>query len=53
MLFVGDSKNDILAAQAIGCQSVGLTYGYNYNIPIADSEPDYCFDDIADILTIL
>ncbi len=53
MLFVGDSKNDILAAKAIGCQSVGLTYGYNYNIPIAESEPDYCFDDIADILGIV
>ncbi len=53
MLFVGDSQNDILAAQAIGCTSVGLTYGYNYNIPIADAKPDYCFDDIAEILNIL
>lgn len=53
MLFVGDSKNDILAAQSAGCKSVGLTYGYNYNIPIAESNPDYVFDDFAEILTIL
>lgn len=53
ILFVGDSKNDILAAQAAGCKSVGLTYGYNYHIPIADSQPDYVFDDFAQLLTIL
>lgn len=53
LLFVGDSKNDILAAQAAGCPSVGLTYGYNYNIPIADSQPDYIFDQFSDILTLL
>lgn len=53
ILFVGDSKNDILAAQAAGCQSVGLTYGYNYNIPITESNPDYVFDDFAEILTVV
>lgn len=53
ILFVGDSKNDILAAQNAGCKSVGLTYGYNYNIPISESNPDYVFDDFADILKIL
>lgn len=53
MLFVGDSKNDILAAQRAGCPVVGLTYGYNYNTPIADSNPNWVFDDFAQILTIL
>lgn len=53
MLFVGDSKNDILAAKAAGCKSVGLTYGYNYNIPISESEPDYVCDDFAEILEIV
>ncbi|HII3685715.1 TPA: phosphoglycolate phosphatase [Pasteurella multocida] len=53
VLFVGDSKNDILAAHAAGCAVVGLTYGYNYNIPIAESKPDWVFDDFAQILTIL
>ncbi|WP_373819532.1 phosphoglycolate phosphatase [Glaesserella sp.] len=53
ILFVGDSKNDILAAKAAGCVSVGLTYGYNYNIPISESNPDYVCDDFAEILDII
>lgn len=53
VLFVGDSRNDILAAHAAGCAVVGLTYGYNYNIPIAESKPDWVFDDFAQILHIV
>lgn len=52
ILFVGDSQNDIFAAHSAGCAVVGLTYGYNYNIPIAQSKPDWIFDDFADILKI-
>lgn len=53
ILFVGDSKNDILAANNAGCPVVGLTYGYNYNIPIQDSNPDWVLDNFTDLLTIL
>ncbi|WP_288064689.1 phosphoglycolate phosphatase [Rodentibacter caecimuris] len=53
VLFVGDSKNDILAAHAAGCAVVGLTYGYNYNIPISESNPDWVFDDFDKLLKIL
>ncbi|KAE9529134.1 phosphoglycolate phosphatase [Testudinibacter aquarius] len=53
LLFVGDSKNDILAAHKAGCPVVGLTYGYNYNIPISETNPDWVFDDFADILTVI
>ncbi|MGQ0286630.1 phosphoglycolate phosphatase [Pasteurellaceae bacterium 22721_9_1] len=53
ILFVGDSRNDIIAAHSAGCAAVGLTYGYNYNIPIAESKPDWVFSDFADILTIV
>ena len=53
VLFVGDSKNDIIAGHAAGCAVVGLTYGYNYNIPISKSNPDWVFDDFAQLLTIL
>ncbi|MCK3655316.1 phosphoglycolate phosphatase [Pasteurellaceae bacterium Macca] len=53
ILFVGDSKNDILAAQQAGCASVGLTYGYNYNIPIEESNPDYVCQDFGEILNIV
>ena len=53
VLFVGDSRNDILAAHSAGCSVVGLTYGYNYNIPIAESNPDWVFDDFTKLLEIL
>ncbi|BFU60538.1 MULTISPECIES: phosphoglycolate phosphatase [Rodentibacter] len=53
VLFVGDSKNDIIAAHAAGCAVVGLTYGYNYNIPINESDPDWVFDDFGKLLEIL
>ena len=53
VLFVGDSRNDILAAHSAGCPVVGLTYGYNYNMPIAESHPDWVFDDFARLLEIL
>ena len=53
VLFVGDSKNDIIAGHAAGCAVVGLTYGYNYNIPISESNPDWVFDDFAQLLMIL
>lgn len=53
LLFVGDSRNDILAAQAAGCPSVGMTYGYNYGEAIELSKPDVVFDKFCDLLPVL
>jgi phosphoglycolate phosphatase len=53
LLFVGDSRNDILAARAAGCRSVGLTYGYNYGEAIALSKPDYVYDRLQEILPLV
>lgn len=53
LLFVGDSRNDIFAAQAAQCPCVGLTYGYNYGESIANSHPDFTLDDFANLLTLL
>ena len=53
LLFVGDSRNDIQAAKAAGCRSIGLTYGYNYGEPIALSEPDFIFDQFNELLPAL
>lgn len=53
LLFVGDSRNDIQAAAAAGCCSVGLTYGYNYGEAIAGSNPDFIFDRFNDLLPAL
>ena len=49
-VMVGDSKNDILAANAAKMQSIGLTYGYNYGEDIAEHQPDVVFSDFADIV---
>jgi len=52
-VMVGDSKNDILAANACNMQSIGLTYGYNYGEAISIYNPDAVFDDFSDILNSL
>ncbi len=53
MLMVGDSKNDMQAAQAAGCHSFALTYGYNHGEPIEDSKPDVVSDQFNHLLAVL
>jgi len=50
LVFIGDSRNDIQAAQAAGCRCVGMTYGYNYGEAIALSKPDRVLERFADLL---
>ena len=52
-VMVGDSKNDILAANAAGMQSIGVTYGYNYGEDIAVYQPDMIVDDFSELLELL
>lgn len=52
-VMVGDSKNDILAANACAMQSIGVTYGYNYGEDISIYEPDVIVDDFAKLLESL
>lgn len=52
-VMVGDSKNDILAANACGMQSVGVTYGYNYGESISVYEPSMVIDDFSELLKAL
>ena len=52
-VMIGDSKNDILAANSAGMQSIGVTYGYNYDEDIGVYSPDIAFDNFADILMTL
>ncbi len=49
-VMVGDSKNDILAANAAKMQSIGVTYGYNYGEEISYYAPDVVVDNFSDIL---
>ncbi|WP_428944857.1 phosphoglycolate phosphatase [Pantoea sp. FN060301] len=53
LVFVGDSRNDILAAQAAGCPCVGMSFGYNYGEPIASSNPTVVLDNFNDLLPAL
>lgn len=48
-IMVGDSKNDILTAHNAGMDSIGLTYGYNYNENIADYEPTIVVDSFSSL----
>lgn len=48
-IMVGDSKNDILAARNSGMESIGVSYGYNYNENIADYNPTKVVDSFADL----
>jgi len=52
-VMVGDSKNDILAANACSMQSVGVTYGYNYGEDIGVYEPSIVIDDFSMLLKSL
>lgn len=48
-IMVGDSKNDILAAQNSGMESIGVSYGYNYNENISDYNPTIVVDSFVDL----
>lgn len=49
-VMVGDSKNDLLAANAVGMDSVGVTYGYNYGEDITVYNPSVVVEDFSNIL---
>ncbi len=54
-IMIGDSKNDILAANSANMQSIGVSYGYNYDEDISAYKPDtvvHDFDEIIDLLSI-
>lgn len=52
-IMVGDSRNDILAAQAAGMDSIGVTYGYNYGEGIDVYSPDAVIDQFSKLRTLL
>ena len=52
-LMVGDSKNDIFAANACKMHSVGVTYGYNYGESIDVHRPTLVVDDFSELLKVL
>lgn len=52
MLMVGDSANDILAAKAAGCPSVGVSFGYGDMTELSQNEatkPDWIIRSLPEI----
>lgn len=52
-LMIGDSRNDIQAANACNMHSVGVSYGYNYGQKIDVFNPTMIIDDFAELLELL
>ena len=52
-VMIGDSKNDILAAKNAGIDSIGLSYGYNYNENIQDYNPELVVDNFQNLQKVL
>ncbi len=52
-VMVGDSKNDILSAQAAQMDSIGVTYGYNYGQSIDIYNPSVSISNFKDLLKYL
>lgn len=48
-LFIGDSRNDVHAAQAAHVACVAVTYGYNYGEPISAENPALVVDDLREL----
>lgn len=52
-LMIGDSKNDILSATNAKMESVGLSYGYNYDEDITKYNPTVVLNEFTNLKTIL
>jgi phosphoglycolate phosphatase len=52
-VMVGDSRNDILAAQRAGMPAVAVTYGYNYGENVADYGPDAILERFEELPEML
>jgi len=52
-VMIGDSINDILAGKNAGIDTIGLSYGYNYDQDIRDCNPNFVFDDFTALTEFL
>jgi phosphoglycolate phosphatase len=51
MLYVGDSRSDIIAARAAGCRAVAVDYGYHRDLPLAEARPDGIISNLTELMT--
>ncbi len=52
-ILVGDSTNDVQAAQAAGVQSCAVGYGYGHRDKVLALRPDYYCETPSDLLSLL
>ena len=52
-IMIGDSKSDILAAQAAKIDVIALNYGYNQGENLSDYNPQYLCEQFLDIIPVL
>ena len=53
ILFIGDSRNDTLAARAAGCPVFCLPYGYNHGKPVDDLDVDAVIENLSAALKLI
>ncbi|MBN2482029.1 MAG: HAD hydrolase-like protein [Bacteroidales bacterium] len=53
VVLVGDSKYDIQASNALGIDSVGVTYGFSPHDEMVRCEPDYLAGSVEELHTLL
>jgi phosphoglycolate phosphatase len=49
LLYVGDSRLDIIAARAAGCRVAAVTYGYNDSQSLDELHPDELIDSVTEL----
>lgn len=49
LIYVGDSRSDIIAARAAGCRIVSVTYGYSPMHALEALRPDELIDNLAEL----
>lgn len=52
-IMIGDSKNDIVAANNCNMHSIGVTYGYNYGESISTYKPTFIVNNFSHISDVL
>jgi len=49
LLYIGDSRTDIVAARTAGCRTASVSYGYNSPDVLAQLKPDAIIASLADL----
>ncbi|MGH8177951.1 MAG: phosphoglycolate phosphatase [Steroidobacter sp.] len=52
LLYVGDSRADIVAARAAGCRVVAVDYGYHHDLSLAETLPEAIVGSLTQIVPL-